>query len=853
MVFVVQKPTLTTKGEVRLSGESDYRGETTIQKGGILYSENNSALSELSPVLIEAGGELDLQGFDNTISSLSGSGDIVLNPRTSLMESSDDQLEGADLEIQGGNFAGSIHDGGFSGLGSVIKDGDGTLFLSGFNEYSAPTEIRDGILSIVNASSLSSNSPITITGGQLDTSSIVRSGLIPITQLSGYGYVVDSVTIRDQGSLYVSSLAPLNVQGDFKFESGTIAAFLDSGSDSRAPIQMSDQSAFVYGTSGSAPTRDMPANLFMVLNGDQALEGESNWNVIDGEVENSEQLAENTFLLVPAEAAGSGTAPTIPIEGRNYRIAKFDGIDQPLSDAALNDVVLEKGSLKLVIKPKSAEDMKDDLGIGGGGQVSPAGLRGCEENDPFCDAISDTNDQQDQASDRDELTAGDIIDVVIGAQQDSAGRDVDERLDLPVVFDYGQLARLVVSGLAPRNVDAPGRGLFNYNNLLVDTVFERLPIRQVASSEAVLPFDSVNEQESSAELAVPVPEPVRALWSQDASGDPEGTQNFVDLKLAKDGEGSPDSASHHEPTTSRHQQVSLTAELSNREGVRAWFRGFGGDTGPTSTTTFTNDYAATSGGSVLGVDVSLSPSVQVGVFANYGDVNVYHFGESGGGKWSSDGWGGGLRADWWTDHFYVQGMFAISGFEGSQSRNIVRLTEEIGGKTASGEKSVTSYATALRVGAPIQSGNFLLEPQFTVAWTQNQENGFTESGADNLNLRYGSRTTNYLQTELGMKLSLPINSGERGLWVPNLRVAWLGDWDQNNEDQSIGYSFTDETVGVASQEENNNGVLIEAGLDYTMANINSGSWKLYVRGGAEVWGGVRGTDWRASGGMTWQF
>ena len=77
--------------------------------------------------------------------------------------------------------------------------------------------------------------------------------------------------------------------------------------------------------------------------------------------------------------------------------------------------------------------------------------------------------------------------------------------------------------------------------------------------------------------------------------------------------------------------------------------------------------------------------------------------------------------------------------------------------------------------------------------------------------------------------------------------------DQNNEDQTIGYTFTDQTVGVASEEANDNGVLIEAGLDYTMARINSGSWKLFVRGGAEVWGGVRGTDWRASGGVTWQF
>ena len=168
----------------------------------------------------------------------------------------------------------------------------------------------------------------------------------------------------------------------------------------------------------------------------------------------------------------------------------------------------------------------------------------------------------------------------------------------------------------------------------------------------------------------------------------------------------------------------------------------------------------------------------------------------------------------------------------------------MGDDTARGEKSVTSYAYALRLGAPFQTGNLLLEPQFTAAWTQNQESGFTENGADQLNLRYGSRTTNFLQTELGMKLALPIKSGERGEWVPNLRVAWLGDWDMNNEDQSIGYSFTDKTVGVAPLEDDQNGVLIEAGLitRWPTSTAVPGSC---VRGGAELWGGERGTDWRA--------
>ena len=146
--------------------------------------------------------------------------------------------------------------------------------------------------------------------------------------------------------------------------------------------------------------------------------------------------------------------------------------------------MLEKGSLKLVIKPKSAEDIKEDLGTGGG-QLQVAGLP-TDAKQMIRSAMPSLMLMVNRISSSDvldELTAGEIIDVVIDVQQDSAdGESSDgdpvERLQLPVVFDYGQLARLVVSGLAPRNVNAPGRGLFNYNNLLVDTVFERLPIRR---------------------------------------------------------------------------------------------------------------------------------------------------------------------------------------------------------------------------------------------------------------------------------------------------------------------------------------------------------------------------------------
>ena len=90
----------------------------------------------------------------------------------------------------------------------------------------------------------------------------------------------------------------------------------------------------------------------------------------------------------------------------------------------------------------------------------------------MCDIISDIPGDEDEAWEGEEDVAGEIIDGLLDGLE-------DEEIDLPLSFDYGQLARLLVgSGLAPRNVDAAGRGMALHNNVLVDAVFERQPLRQ---------------------------------------------------------------------------------------------------------------------------------------------------------------------------------------------------------------------------------------------------------------------------------------------------------------------------------------------------------------------------------------
>ena len=648
----------------------------------------------------------------------------------------------------------------------------------------------------------------------------------------------DQIIIRD-GIFVARDNEPAYFKNMELEPNGTIVVGL--GNSSTRNIK----SAPIIMTGGDADSGFKYSGGKFLISVDQQDDAIGTYFVIDGKVVNPEQLAENVAIVYDCDLESDDCTEDV-----------FSGLGREKGiNAALNDVYLAEGSLQLIVEPKENIVIPDpdkpdpgnpdnpdpqDPDVNNDGELDD--LPGCEVGDDLCDIISDIPGDEDDASDQEEGIADGVIDGIIDGLK-------DDEIDLPLI-NYGTLAKLIGSGLLPRNVDAPGRSLFNYNNLLVDTVFERLPLRQFTAVEVA----EVVEEEAVIDEPQSEEEPIRGLWSKTEAMDEQQAQEYLEQRVAQGYQVVVEEAEIELDGVSYVEDLSLTAQYAQRDGVRAWYRAFGGDIGPTQTSILYGDYNASAGGMVLGADVSLGSNVQIGAFANYGNISLNQFGgDTGSGSWNPNGWGGGITADWWSENFYVQGLVSASGFSGNQKRNIIPITGKIGNETASGEKSATSYAYALRLGAPFQTGSLLMEPQFTAAWTQNQESGFSENGADQLNLRYGSRTTNFLQTELGMKFALPIKSGERAEWVPNLRMAWLGDWDQNNGDQTIGYRFTDKDVDVPSYEEDNNGVLIEAGLDYTMANINSGSWKLYVRGGAEVWGGDRGTDWRASGGMTWQF
>ncbi|MCB4411190.1 autotransporter domain-containing protein [Synechococcus sp. MU1611] len=850
----------TGKGITTLAAENTYTGNTNILEGTLRVT---GTLSNSTAVSISDDATYEVANSDE-VGSIEGAGNIVI---------AEDQMLTA-----GGLDTATTVSGEISGGGGFMKVGDGTLTFSGVNTYQGETTVDDGILLLANLSAIPRESPTFVTGtGQLD----LRS------EPTGKGeFKIDRLSIKEGGKVFVSPDQPLvskTITLDaYSLENsnpGGIITSLDGRTN--PPLRVSESFDYDSGTLVVA----IPEEYHDVELDD---DGKARYQIIDGNVENINDLAENTYIVVSED-----------------QIFSFDGIgeENAKDGPALYKGYLAEGSLELVVEAKDPDEIICDLHpdsdeckeepnkpdpdppicdlypaleeckeepnkpdpdepVCEGDECKndkPDPLPGCEEDDDLCDVISDIDGDEDEAWEEEEEVAVEIIDAVLDGVE-------DEEIDLLLGFDYGQLAKLVGSGLAPRNVDAAGRGLALHNNLLVDAVFDRQPLRQF--EELLISEEVVEESVVEEEAVIEQADPVQPLWLKaEELGDGEATA-YVEGAVAEvevadvEVNGEVAVEVETEEVVIELDGVSLVdqqddeLDLAKRDGVSAWVKGFGGNSRADESSILYNDYDLSAYGTSFGVDVALSESFQIGAYANYGDLNVNQLsGDTGGGSWNPEGWGGGITAQYSTRHFYLQGLLGASEFSGEQSRHILRINSYLGGNTAKGDKSVTSYLGALRIGAPFKTGGVVLEPQGQVVWTRNQEQGFSEShGTEkNLRLKYKSRTTNFAETELGMKLSVPIRTGERSLLVPSLRAAWLADWNQANEGQEIGYNFTKKTVNFDSQLGTENGALLEAGLDYTVQNFNGISVKLYGRGGMEFWASDRGTTWRASGGVTFQF
>ncbi|GAB5559230.1 MAG: autotransporter-associated beta strand repeat-containing protein [Synoicihabitans sp.] len=138
-------------GTLTLNGANTYAGGTTVEAGTLLLGASG-AVAPNTPHTVN-GGTLDLNNFDLTASSLSGTGGLV-------------DIGTANLTVdQSGN---TTYGGIISGTGGLTKQGTDKLTLSGTHTYTGGTTISGGTLQLGHATNtLVDTGTVTISGGTL--------------------------------------------------------------------------------------------------------------------------------------------------------------------------------------------------------------------------------------------------------------------------------------------------------------------------------------------------------------------------------------------------------------------------------------------------------------------------------------------------------------------------------------------------------------------------------------------------------------------------------------------------------------------------------------------------------------
>ena len=184
--------TKTGSGTLKLSGNNNYSGGTTVS-AGLLWLNSSTALGSSNGSLTVNGGIVDLSGNNISVGNLTGSGGTIWN---NLGPSSAVTLTIGNNNNGGGNYQGVITDTNGASPGSTMaltKTGSGTITLSGTNTYTGATTVNGGGSLFINGNQSAATGAVTVNG----------SG----TTLGGSGIIGGSVTISS-GTTSNNNLSP---------------------------------------------------------------------------------------------------------------------------------------------------------------------------------------------------------------------------------------------------------------------------------------------------------------------------------------------------------------------------------------------------------------------------------------------------------------------------------------------------------------------------------------------------------------------------------------------------------------------------------------------------------------------
>ena len=211
-------------GNLTLSNTANSFASSLTINGGNVILGNNEVLTNAQSVNVNALGTLNLNGFNETINGITGTG-IIQNEASGT----------STLTIGAGNgtstFSGTIRNnsGAGSGIVALTKSGTGTITLSSTNSHTGTTTISAGTLNLASPLPAAATA---LTGGTIAGESTVN-GLLTLN--SGSGILVNPVS---SGSLTAANGLTLN---------GTVNVAFSQAPSSTSPFTIISYSGTLTG------------------------------------------------------------------------------------------------------------------------------------------------------------------------------------------------------------------------------------------------------------------------------------------------------------------------------------------------------------------------------------------------------------------------------------------------------------------------------------------------------------------------------------------------------------------------------------------------------------------------------
>jgi outer membrane autotransporter protein len=184
--------------------------------------------------------------------------------------------------------------------------------------------------------------------------------------------------------------------------------------------------------------------------------------------------------------------------------------------------------------------------------------------------------------------------------------------------------------------------------------------------------------------------------------------------------------------------------------------------------------------------------------------------------------------------WFINGALSLGASDYSGTRDIVFPGVS---RHAAQKYNGQSYTAIATTGWHMRSGDFAATPLASIQYTRVDLDGYTETGAGDINLRIKSRSYEFVESTLGLRLSKNIHySG--GVWVPEVHAKWLHELKNPGLSQVAAFDVAgSQSFVVPGLKVSDNTLNVGAGITLASCGCTAHNWSFsagydYYRAGS---------------------